>query len=518
MTALPLPGLAAAALAAALAWALPLPAAAQALVAPDWQADSVGPDTGSTFGAGVALDGAHNAYFLSTAPSSLLLQRHAPGGALQWSRTLAAGGPAANGMVVADAAGNALVLGPTVAKFGADGTLLWSQPVPGASTGATTWSGVTDAGGDVYTVGSSATGALVVTRRAAATGQATWTSTLATPGGYNAVIRLAGGRLVVSAGNDLQLNLATVDAASGVPLASRSLPVAGTYSDLAIGPSGEIAVVGGLSMLLPGHAYQLAVFDSSLATTLLSTALPAGQSARRVLMDAQRNLYITGAAIDPDSSAFTWPNGVTTSGPFSDWLTMKLDPAGTPLWTARLSQRTDIHEVPSVLALAADGAVLVAGSAGLAGSATPATQAQVVRYSATGALLWQGAAPTTQQGVGLAEAGDGGLFLVGARPRGVLSHFAGLPRPTTLTLASSSVTGGTRVTATLRLSGPAGTTVSLSSSRPAVASVPASLTVPAGATSASFTVTTYRVKTSTPVTLTATANGGTALGTLTVRR
>jgi hypothetical protein len=39
--------------------------------------------------------------------------------------------------------------------------------------------------------------------------------------------------------------------------------------------------------------------------------------------------------------------------------------------------------------------------------------------------------------------------------------------------------------------------------------VPASVTVPAGATTASFPVTTYTVVSSTPVTLTATYNGGT---------
>jgi len=98
-----------------------------------------------------------------------------------------------------------------------------------------------------------------------------------------------------------------------------------------------------------------------------------------------------------------------------------------------------------------------------------------------------------------------------------------LPSPTViipalLKLAPASVNGGDSSQATVVLSGPApkgGLVVALSSSDPA-AQVPASITVPAGATSATFTVTTKAVTQQVVATLTASANGKSVTGTLTV--
>ena len=72
--------------------------------------------------------------------------------------------------------------------------------------------------------------------------------------------------------------------------------------------------------------------------------------------------------------------------------------------------------------------------------------------------------------------------------------------------------GGTPSSDTVHVTDPAlasGTVVALVSSNPAVASVPASVTIPAGATSATFTITTQPVTSSTFVSLSATLNGQT---------
>jgi len=93
------------------------------------------------------------------------------------------------------------------------------------------------------------------------------------------------------------------------------------------------------------------------------------------------------------------------------------------------------------------------------------------------------------------------------------------PTLTSLTLSPSSVTGGSSSTGTVTLSAPApsgGAVVSLSSSNTGVAAVPASVTVPAGATSASFTVSTNPVATTTSVTISASYGGTTLTATLTV--
>lgn len=78
-----------------------------------------------------------------------------------------------------------------------------------------------------------------------------------------------------------------------------------------------------------------------------------------------------------------------------------------------------------------------------------------------------------------------------------------LPAPTALSLSPSTVVGGRSVKATVTLSSYAGGIVSLSSSKPGVATVPATVLVPAGSNSASFTVQTTRVTARTSVVISA---------------
>lgn len=77
---------------------------------------------------------------------------------------------------------------------------------------------------------------------------------------------------------------------------------------------------------------------------------------------------------------------------------------------------------------------------------------------------------------------------------------AASPTLSSFTVSPTSVTGGTSATGTVRLSSAAptgGTAVSLGSNLPNVATVPSSVTVPAGATSATFTITTFPADTTT---------------------
>jgi hypothetical protein len=76
-----------------------------------------------------------------------------------------------------------------------------------------------------------------------------------------------------------------------------------------------------------------------------------------------------------------------------------------------------------------------------------------------------------------------------------------------LFLSSTSIDGGQNITGTLRLSSPApdaGISLNLSSSNPAVVSVPESITIPRGALSGHFKVTTSKVTNLTPVDISAT--------------
>jgi hypothetical protein len=79
-----------------------------------------------------------------------------------------------------------------------------------------------------------------------------------------------------------------------------------------------------------------------------------------------------------------------------------------------------------------------------------------------------------------------------------------------LAVSPSCVRGGTSATGFVSLSGPAptgGAVVTLFSNKTAVATVPASVTVPAGAMSASFTVSTHQVSAYTLVDMAASYGG-----------
>ena len=104
-------------------------------------------------------------------------------------------------------------------------------------------------------------------------------------------------------------------------------------------------------------------------------------------------------------------------------------------------------------------------------------------------------------------------------PISLTANFVLQPPPSSVSANPATVAGGTGSTGTVVLSGPApgaGAVVALSSSNTTVASVPASVTVPSGATSATFAVTTSSVASDTPITLSAFYGGGTATGSLLV--
>jgi uncharacterized repeat protein (TIGR03803 family) len=133
---------------------------------------------------------------------------------------------------------------------------------------------------------------------------------------------------------------------------------------------------------------------------------------------------------------------------------------------------------------------------------------------------------------GLMQGVDGLLYgstsLGGTSGLGVLFRMAPVvstltPLPTLAQLAFDplSVVGGQSSTGTIWLRGPApsgGAVVTLSTGSPAVVSVPATMTVPSGAWTASFAVSTKRVKQTKTVTIKASYNGSSVSAKLTVTR
>lgn len=100
--------------------------------------------------------------------------------------------------------------------------------------------------------------------------------------------------------------------------------------------------------------------------------------------------------------------------------------------------------------------------------------------------------------------------------RGLVANF--VPTISNLSLSPQSVLGGTTVFGTLKLgsTAPSAIAVSLTSSAKSVLGVPATVTIPAGATSATFTMTAIPVASSTKVSVTATESGVSKYATVTV--
>lgn len=95
------------------------------------------------------------------------------------------------------------------------------------------------------------------------------------------------------------------------------------------------------------------------------------------------------------------------------------------------------------------------------------------------------------------------------------------PTVSALSLSPTSVTGGSPATATVTLTGPApagGASVTLSSSNPGAATVPAALTIAAGASSGTFSVTTLVQSFTTSASISASYHGTTQTALLTVTR
>jgi uncharacterized repeat protein (TIGR03803 family) len=118
------------------------------------------------------------------------------------------------------------------------------------------------------------------------------------------------------------------------------------------------------------------------------------------------------------------------------------------------------------------------------------------------------------------SASVGGAYGLGTLFRLAATQTALLPTLLTLTPSEYSVVGGTALSATVELSwaAPAGGAVLSLSSDSSVVSVPASVTVPAGATRATFPITTGRTKRTRTATITATYNGSRVTTWLTVTR
>ena len=181
----------------------------------------------------------------------------------------------------------------------------------------------------------------------------------------------------------------------------------------------------------------------------------------------------------------------------------------------------------------ADGAAPTGNMAGTEDFGSPSGPTPGVAFNATYSIS---PSPTNGRGTMTVSSGTGSnavIYMISpskfvavslSDPNPAVLDFELSPTPASVSLSSVSlnpatVTGGNSSTGTVTLSGAAptgGAVVTLSSSNTSAATVPSSVTVAAGATSATFTVSTRAVAASTTVTISGTYSGATQSTSLTV--
>lgn len=524
-----------------LSFALHLSSSAVAVAQPaqpaDWRQSLPGA-TGAALGqaangdvvvAGIESPSPYDASYGAT----LVLQRYAGDGSVVWPTPVRWTSIAAGVRPVAvrvDGAGNTFVLasiadynfvvcvpevspctGPvtlfnawwSVQKYSATGTLLWERRQ--LQVGFVPVAGSVDAAGDLYVAldPNSAGRTTVVTRLAGATGATTWSATTpdaAKPGG---LALTSSGTVVVAGASVLGLSINEYAAIDGVRLARTLYPAAaGSYAPgLALGAQGQIAVTGASASGL------FVALESAARQPLFATAVFPGAEGRQVAVDGAGNVVVAGVI----------PGATGTN-----WLLMRFNPLGNALHAPIVFDRHNTAlEAPRDLALTADGAAYVTGAAGPPPTTDASlTQAVTLRLSTTGTIDWIATEAGSVRGLQAAvdANGDVAVVLPGAM---TLVHYAARvvvppPTPSALSLSATSVRGGNRVTGTVTLSSNTGAIVSIASSHPTIASVPGSIVVAAGQATGRFTITTSKVRTTTAVTITVTANGVSRSAILTV--
>src|SRR6266700_3894325 len=229
-------------------------------------------------------------------------------------------------------------------------------------------------------------------------------------------------------------------------------------------------------------------------------------------------IYYTTDGSTPTSSSAVYTGALT----FTQTTTLKAMAAASRMTNSGVASATYTIQQQVATPTFSLGGGTYTGSVTV--SISDATSGATIYYTTNGSTpttssaVYTGALTFTQTTTLKAMAAASGMANSGVASA---TYTVQQPSLTSLTLNPSTVVGGLlgSSTGTVTLSGPApsgGAVVSLSSSNPSVASVPASVTVPAGATSATFKVNTSLVLISTTVTISGSYNNTTQSATLNV--
>jgi hypothetical protein len=282
-----------------------------------------------------------------------------------------------------------------------------------------------------------------------------------------------------------------------------------------------------LSSLTLNPTSVLGAVQSSSGTVTLSGPTPSGgttialSSSNTVVATVPTSVTVPAGATSASFTVNTSAVGTTTSvtitavyGSVTQTASLIVTPPAPTSLTLSPSSLTGGNSSSATVTLngpAPSGGAVVALSSNNTGVATVPSSVTVPAGATSAAFTMQTSAVATATSVTISAVFGG------------VTQSASLtvvpPVLASLKLNPSSVTGGNSATGTVTLSGPApsdGAVVALSSSNILVAMVPASVTIAAGSTSASFSISTLPVLFQSTVTISASYRGTTLTATLTV--
>ncbi|HEX8558862.1 MAG TPA: FG-GAP-like repeat-containing protein [Pyrinomonadaceae bacterium] len=277
------------------------------------------------------------------------------------------------------------------------------------------------------------------------------------------------------------------------------------------GSTGVVSLTPGTVAPSGGAVVSVTNDNPSLVTTPFNVTIAAGQSSASFPISTQQTGLTTAVTITAAYAGATRSATLTVTAPSNGASVAAV--TLTPSTVVGGSAQAVRAQISLTGAAPPEGATVTLSSSDTAVVRLPASL-----FIAGGAS--SGFVDFTTSAVSAPRQVTVGAAYGGSTQSAVLTVNPAPAPPVTLTgvtLNPTSVTGGASSQGTVTLSAPAqsATVVNLSSSS-AVAGVPASVTVPAGASSAGFNVTTTTVTTTTSVTITAVSGGVTRAATLTV--
>jgi hypothetical protein len=367
-----------------------------------------------------------------------------------------------------------------------------NNPVGGASsTGTVTLSGSAPTGGDVVTLTSNNTSVAAVPASVTVPAGATTATFIITtvPVAANTTVSISSTFNGTTRSANLTVRAATPSSVSLSP----NNPIGGASS------TGTVTLNG--AALPGGDIVTLTSSNTSAAVVPASVTVPAGA---------------TTATFTITTTPVTANTSVTISAAFNG--------------TTRTATLTVRAATPSLLSLSptsvtggnsSTGTVTLNGAAPASGAVVTLTSNNTAVATVPASVTVPAGATTATFTITTTPVATNTSVTISAALNGTTRNASltvNRPALTSVTLSPSTVTGGTSSTGTVTLNGPApsaGTVVTLSDNS-SVASEPASVTVPGGATTATFAVTTTTVTATTSVSVSATLNGTTRSATLTV--